>query len=144
MNSVKGLVDHNSSGNHLKVSRWWISYRIICLGLTRGPRSDDLEVFPRRRIFPARKNERREGADPRSMDVASKLWRCSDGDAEYYSCVWSLYQKHDLYLEAFEPKSFNSESEWYSKLLPNSHFRNGGIKRNWSKILTIFSANIMK
>ena len=42
----------------------------------------------------------------------------------------------------------SQEAEWYStgvsKLLPNSHFRNGGIKRNWSKILIIFFANLMK
>ena len=25
----------------------------------------------------------------------------------------------------------------FSKVLPNSHFRNGGIKRNWSKISII-------
>ena len=31
-----------------------------------------------------------------------------------------------------------------SKLLPNSNFWNGGIKRNWSKISIIFFASIIK
>ena len=34
--------------------------------------------------------------------------------------------------------------EGFYKVLPNSHFRNGGIKRNWSKIIIIFFANSMK
>ena len=32
----------------------------------------------------------------------------------------------------------------FSKVLPNSHFRNAGIKRNWSNIYIIFFANSMK
>ena len=34
--------------------------------------------------------------------------------------------------------------EEFSKVLSNSHFRNGGIKRNWSKIFVIFFANSVK
>ena len=34
--------------------------------------------------------------------------------------------------------------ERFSKVLPNSHFRNGGINRNWSKIFIIFFDNSMK
>ena len=33
--------------------------------------------------------------------------------------------------------------EGFSKVLPKSNFRNGGIKRNWSKISIIFFANSM-
>ena len=34
--------------------------------------------------------------------------------------------------------------EGFSKVLPISHFRNGGIKRNWSKIFIFFFPNSMK
>ena len=34
--------------------------------------------------------------------------------------------------------------ERFSKVLPNSHFRNGGISRNWSNIFIIFFDNNMK
>ena len=34
--------------------------------------------------------------------------------------------------------------EGFSKVLPNSHFRNGGIKRNWINIFINFCANSMK
>ena len=34
--------------------------------------------------------------------------------------------------------------EGFSQIIPNSFFRNGGIKRNWSKIFIIFFVNNMK
>ena len=34
--------------------------------------------------------------------------------------------------------------EGFSNVLPNFHFRNGGIKRNWSKIFINFFANSME
>ena len=42
-----------------------------------------------------------------------------------------------------EPKQ-SGILEGFSKVLPNSHFRNDGIKRNWINIFINFCANSMK